>query len=41
MSWLKGINAFLGNQRPIDLLRNGRVSEVIAAIEQTETGAYA
>jgi len=40
-SWLQGINALLGNQRPIDLLRNGRVTEVMAAIEQTETGSYA
>lgn len=39
--WLFGTNAHLGNRRPIDLLRDGRVSEVIAAVEQVETGAYA
>ena len=39
--WLQGVNAFLGNQRPVDLLRCGRISEVMAAIEQTEAGSYA
>jgi transcriptional regulator with XRE-family HTH domain len=39
--WLLGINAHLGNQRPIDLIRDGRVAEVIAALEQFETGAFA
>jgi transcriptional regulator with XRE-family HTH domain len=39
--WLCGINAFLGNQRPMDLIRTGRISEVIAAIEQTDAGSYA
>lgn len=41
IKWLHGTNAHLGNQRPIDLLRNGRLSEVIAAIEQTEAGSFA
>ena len=39
--WLQGINAHLRNQRPIDLLRNGRMTEVMSAIEQAEAGAYA
>lgn len=39
--WLFGIDASLGNRRPIDLLRQGRVSEVIAALEQFEAGSYA
>ena len=39
--WLKGFNAHIGNRRPIDLLRRGRVTEVLAAIEAEETGAYA
>ena len=30
-----------GDRRPIDLLADGRVSEVLAAIEAEETGAYA
>ncbi|MBI4472705.1 MAG: DUF2384 domain-containing protein [Acidobacteria bacterium] len=38
--WLMGSNAHLGDRRPIDLLRLGRVAEVIAAIEQFETGSY-
>jgi len=41
IDWLEGVNAFLRDQRPIDLIRNGRVSEVLAAIEQTEAGSYA
>jgi transcriptional regulator with XRE-family HTH domain len=41
VSWLYGLNAHLGDRRPIDLLIAGRVSEVLAAIEAEETGAYA
>ena len=41
LSWLEGINAFLGNQRPIDLLRENRIAEVDMAIEQTLAGSYA
>ena len=41
VSWLYGMNAHLGDRRPIDLLASGRVSEVLAAIEAEETGAYA
>ncbi|NNN04708.1 MAG: hypothetical protein HKL90_02285 [Elusimicrobia bacterium] len=41
MKWLYGINAHLGNCRPIDLIERGRVAEVIAAVEQTELGSYA
>jgi transcriptional regulator with XRE-family HTH domain len=40
-SWLKGINAHLDNNRPLDLLRDGRITEVISAIEQMEAGSYA
>ena len=39
--WLTGINAHLGNRRPIDLLAKNRVAEVVAAIEQAEAGSYA
>lgn len=39
--WLHGINAHLSNQKPIDLIRQGRFSEVLAAIEQEDTLAYA
>src|SRR5688572_29386019 len=31
--WLRGVNAFLDNRRPIDVLRTGRLSEVVRAIE--------
>lgn len=41
IDWLQGVNAFLGNQRPIDFVRHGRMSEVMAAIEQTDAGSYA
>ena len=39
--WLNGVNAHLGDRRPVGLLREGRVSEVIAAIEAEKAGAFA
>lgn len=39
--WLNGVNAHLGGRRPIALLRAGRLSEVIGAIELLKSGAYA
>jgi|GEM_PF-569560 len=39
--WLNGTNAHLGNRRPIALLREGNLSEVIAAIEAEKSGAFA
>lgn len=41
VKFLFGINAHLGNRRPIDLLMVGRVADVIGAIEQAEQGSYA
>jgi uncharacterized protein (DUF2384 family) len=41
LKWLQGFNAHLGDRRPIDLLGQGRVAEVLEAIEADETGAYA
>jgi uncharacterized protein (DUF2384 family) len=41
LKWLQGLNAHLGNRRPIDLLGRGRISEVLRAVEAEETGAYA
>ncbi|HUE95117.1 MAG TPA: hypothetical protein VMN39_00570 [Longimicrobiaceae bacterium] len=38
--WLNGINGHLGNRRPINVLRDGRLSEVIAAIEAEKSGAF-
>jgi hypothetical protein len=39
--WLRGINAHLGDRRPIDVIRQGRLSEVVAAIEAEKAGAFA
>lgn len=39
--WLNGVNAHLGNRRPLEVLRGGHLSEVIAAIEAEKSGAYA
>ncbi|MGH7857001.1 MAG: helix-turn-helix domain-containing protein [Candidatus Binatia bacterium] len=41
LRWLSGVNAHLGNRRPIDLLAAGRVAEVLRAVEAEETGSYA
>jgi len=41
MDWLLGVNAHLGNKRPIDLIKKGRATEVLAAIDQAEAGSYA
>lgn len=39
--WLRGVNAHLGHRTPLDVLRTGRLSEVIAAIEAEKSGAFA
>ena len=39
--WLNGFNAHLDDRRPIDVLRTGRLSEVIRAIEAEKSGAFA
>ena len=39
--WLDGVNAHLGNRRPVSVLREGRLSDVIAAIEAEKSGAFA
>lgn len=39
--WLMGVNAHLGDRRPVDLLRQGNLSDVIAAIEALKSGSYA
>ena len=41
LKWLEGINAHLGNRRPIDFLDAGRIQEVLGALEAEETGSYA
>lgn len=39
--WLRGINAHLDNRRPLDVLMAGRLSEVIAAVENERSGTFA
>jgi hypothetical protein len=39
--WLRGVNAHLAHRTPLDVLRTGRLSEVIAAIEAEKSGAFA
>jgi hypothetical protein len=39
--WLRGSNAHLAHRTPLDVLRTGRLSEVIAAIEAEKSGAFA
>ena len=38
--WLHGTNAHLGSRRPVDVLREGRLSEVVRAIEAEKAGAF-
>ncbi|HVF38367.1 MAG TPA: hypothetical protein VM939_00605 [Gemmatimonadaceae bacterium] len=38
--WLRGTNTHLANRRPIDVLMRGRLSEVVAAIENERSGAF-
>jgi hypothetical protein len=39
--WLRGVNAHLGDREPLAVLLHGRLSEVVAAIENERTGAFA
>ena len=39
--WLKGLDPRLGDQRPADLLRQGRVFEVVRALSEHRAGSYA
>ena len=38
--WLLGVNAHLGHRRPVDLILEGKLSHVVAAIEAEKSGAY-
>lgn len=38
--WLRGTNSHLGNRRPIDVLLTGRLSEVVAAVENERSGSF-
>jgi hypothetical protein len=39
--WLLGVNAHLNQRRPLDVLREGRVAEVMNAVEAERTGSFA
>lgn len=39
--WLLGINPHLGDRRPIDLVRAGRVQELLGALGAERAGGYA
>jgi hypothetical protein len=39
--WLHGVNAHLGDRRPLEAIREGRLSEVVRAIEAEKSGAFA
>jgi hypothetical protein len=39
--WLLGFNAHLGNRRPVDMIRMGRISEVLGAIDAAAAGSFA
>lgn len=41
IEWLHGFNAHVGDRRPIDLLAQGRIAEVLGAIDADEAGSYA
>lgn len=39
--WLRGVNAHLDHRRPLDLLREGQLAAVIAAVEAMKSESYA
>jgi transcriptional regulator with XRE-family HTH domain len=39
--WLHGMNRFLRDHRPVDLLSQGRITEILSAIDAEEAGSYA
>jgi uncharacterized protein (DUF2384 family) len=41
LKWLTGFNAHLGDRRPLDLLRTGRLSDVLDAVDAEEAGSFA
>ncbi len=40
-AFLYGVNAHLGNRRPIDMIRMGRMTDVLAAIRAARAGSFA
>jgi uncharacterized protein (DUF2384 family) len=41
LAWLFGLNPFLGDRRPIDLIRAGRTEELMRAIRAERSDAFA
>ena len=39
--WLQGINPHLNNRRPLDVLADGDVAQVMSAIQATRVGSFA
>lgn len=39
--WLHGVDPRLGNRRPLDVLRGGAVHEVLRALAEHKSGAFA
>ena len=39
--WLLGLNPHLGNRRPIDVIRAGKLEELLRAIRAERAGSYA
>src|SRR5919199_2503559 len=40
LAWLFGVNPHLGDRRPIDLVREGRAEELLAAIRAARAGSF-
>lgn len=40
LQWLHGRNGFVGDQQPIELIRQGKLDEVLGAIQQERAGSY-
>ncbi len=40
-AWLFGFNPHLGDRRPIDLVRQGKVEDLLAAIRAARAGSFA
>lgn len=40
-AWLRGVNPDLRNRRPIDVIRSGRLVDVLSAIDADRAGSFA
>ena len=39
--WLRGVNPRLGDRRPVDVIRAGRIQDLLAVIADERAGGYA